>query len=648
MSKWVILLLVLVVLISAVLLMYLTQETRQLLGVVRDATNQQPIPDVLLNLAGHLAATNEFGEYAVTLPVGNHTLIVESDGYALAEIPVDATNIMSSSLQLDIRLAPNRVSGIVRDGETHAPLAHAQLIAGGKLVMANAQGEFEILGIKKGAPIAVVALGYQPRTFAFEGQAQLDLPLVSNSIVITVIEKFSRHPFANAKIQVDDQSATTGADGRAALRRVKPGATIRVSAPGYDNASVVFTGADLAPIALRVNTVEGTVLDATTNQPISGTLVYLGNTILATNAQGKYRFENVPDKATLTFKNAGYSKLKVDASAMPRRDVKLNPFQARGIRIPFGADAEHVRENFDIVTKSELNAVVVDVKSEKGRIAWDSQVSLAKEIGARFSQSVDLAMVLDLCRKHNVYCIARMPVFQDTLLATSRPALAIKYTNGVVFSENGGSAWTNPYNQDAWNYNLALAKEIAALGFDEIQFDYIRFPGLWPNLYFGVPNSEDARSAAISGFLARAQKELRATGVFISADVFGLTTATDDDQHTGQRLRDLGPYLDYVSPMVYPDTWVRAEDLLTRGLQIANCTEAIRCPYEVIFNSYKRATEKTTTRVRPWLQAYSGRGDFGLAQYRLQKKAASDAGSAGWLFWNGTGQYDPKLFEPRK
>jgi len=135
--------------------------------------------------------------------------------------------------------------------------------------------------------------------------------------------------------------------------------------------------------------------------------------------------------------------------------------------------------------------------------------------------------------------------------------------------------------------------------------------------------------------------------VFVSADVFGLTTATDDDQHTGQRLHDLGPYLDYLSPMVYPDTWVEARDLLTRGLQIKNCTEATLCPYDVIYNSYKRAAEKTSTKVRLWLQAYSGRGDFGVTQYRVQKKAATDAGSYGWMFWNGQGIYDPKMFDAK-
>jgi hypothetical protein len=200
--------------------------------------------------------------------------------------------------------------------------------------------------------------------------------------------------------------------------------------------------------------------------------------------------------------------------------------------------------------------------------------------------------------------------------------------------------------QDNWNYVLALAKEVAAFGIDEIQFDYVRFPGRAGTLYWGADYNEETRIATIVGFLARAQKELRPTGVFVSVDVFGLTTATDDDQSTGQRLRDLGPYVDYVCPMVYPDTWVEASSLLMRGLQIKDCTEAVKCPYDVVYNSSKRATEKTSAKVRLWLQAYPGRGDFGVSQYRLQKKAAADAGSFGWMFWSGAGVYDPKIFDP--
>ncbi|MBI5303484.1 MAG: hypothetical protein HY868_15225 [Chloroflexi bacterium] len=650
MRKWIFLALALVILIPATMLVYLSQTTRQLTGVVRDATNQQPIEDALLNLAGNLAASDTRGEYAVSLPPGATLLAVEAERYAAAQVYLDAVSPLSQTVALDVWLMPNRVAGVVRDAETHLPLPNASVTVGEQKLATNAQGAFEARGVKKGAMITAVLLGYQSSTQTFDEQNDFDFPLAPNVLVVAVSDVTTKRPLANARVEFGNQTLTTGADGRVELRRVKPGTAIRVALAGYDAASAPYTGNASLAFALRANVVEGVVTDAVTNQPISGTLIFLGATSVTTNAQGKYRIENVPPKATISLLAPGYRKTPVEVSGLARRDVKLAPFHARGIRIPFGATNDHVSELIDMVTKTELNTVVVDVKSEKGRIAWDSQVPLAKEIGARLPQSVDLVVVLDACRKHNIYCIARMPVFQDTLLATSRPNLAIKYTNGVVFTENGGSAWTNPYHQDAWAYNLALAKEVAALGFEEIQFDYVRFPGLWNNLYFGagVTNTEETRIATISGFLARAQKELRPTGVFLSADVFGLTTATDDEQYTGQRLRDLGPYLDYISPMVYPDTWVRAEDLLSRGLGIPNCTEAVRCPYEVIFNSTKRAMEKTPTRIRPWLQAYSGRGDFGLTQYRVQKKAAADAGSHGWLFWNGTGSYDIKLFDAKK
>jgi hypothetical protein len=648
MRKWIFLLIVLVILISAMALVILTRETRQLTGNIRDLTTQQPIGDALLELEGTLAATNDQGNYVLPLPRGVVTLTVQADGYAVSQVHIDATNPLSSTLAADVWLEPNRISGTVRDAENDQPIANAQVVIGEMKLATNVLGIFQAVRLKKQAPVVAVAPGYMPASADFDGQTQVALALQPNSISVAVNDRATNKPLANATVQLDGVSIVADAEGRAVLRRVKPGSSIRVTAQGYETVNVAVPNAEAFAVVLRANTLEGNITDATTGQPISGTLVYLNDTIATANAQGKFRIENVPARATIAVRAPGYRKTMVDVSGAAKRDIKLAPFQVRGIRIPFGATTDHVNELVDMVTKTELNALVVDVKSEKGRIAWDSKNQLANDIGARFPQSVDLALVLEACRKHNIYCIARMPVFQDTLLANARPNLAIKYSNGVVFNEGNGTAWTNGFNQDVWMYNIALAKEVAALGFEEIQFDYVRFPGLYGNLYFGVPDTEDSRIAAITGFLARAQKELRATGVFISADVFGLTTATDDDQHIGQRLRDLGPYLDYISPMVYPDTWVRAEDLLSHGLGIPNCIEAVLCPYEVIFNSTKRAMEKTNARVRPWLQAYSGRGDYGITQYKIQKKAANEAGSHGWIFWNGTGNYDIKMFDAKK
>jgi hypothetical protein len=645
MLKRILMIVILCVGAASAFLAFLAFETRQLTGVVRDTALRVPIANAQISIANRSARANAQGEYAVGIPRGKHALFVEADGYVSLRVDVDGDDLFARAFAVDLTLEQNRVTVVARDTETNQLLPNVQVVVGDKAMTTGAAGSFEVRNVKKETPIVAQLLGYQPTVVPFEGQAQVALGLVPNSVNVVVLDQITNRPIGEAQLQAENHKVATDASGQSILRRVKPSAQVHASAAGYESASVPYVGGDLQ-IALRPNTLDGIVTDATTGQPISGTLVYLGSAIVATNAKGAYRLDNVPAKATLYFKAPGYRKTELTVSNVTQRDLKLMPFVVKGIRIPFAASVEHVNELFALISKSELNAVVVDVKSEKGRIAWDSAVPLAKQIGAFSQISLDPADIVRRCRAQNLYCIARLPVFQDTLLANARPSQAVRHLNGTVFAENGGAAWLNPFIQDNWNYIIALAKEVAAFGFDEIQFDYVRFPGIAGNLNWGTEHNEETRVATIAGFLARAQKELRPTGVFISADVFGLTTATDDDQHTGQRLRDLAPYVDYVCPMVYPDTWVEASSLLTRGLQIKDCTEANKCPYEVVYNSYKRAIEKTSTKVRLWLQAYSGRGGFGVTQFRLQKKAAQDVGSAGWMFWSGTGVYDPKTFDP--
>ncbi|HEX7588907.1 MAG TPA: putative glycoside hydrolase, partial [Anaerolineae bacterium] len=480
----------------------------------------------------------------------------------------------------------------------------------------------------------------------FEGQSELSLVLTPNTTTATIIDKYTNQPVIKAQVQITGTSVTVDQDGRAVLRRVKAGDMVRAAAPGYESGSATFTGDGDIQVVLRPDTLDGIITDTATGRPISGTLIYLGNTVVQSDAKGAYHFDRVPAKAPLMFKAPGYLKTQIDASGTAQRSVKLAPFLVKAIHVPYGIPEERVYELMDMVNQTELNAIVLDVKSEKGRIAWDSQVPLARAIGAPQSRGINLVDVVKKCRAQNIYCIARLAVFQDNRLAGAYPDLAIRTLAGSVYADSGGASWANPYKTEVWDYNIALAQEVAALGFDEIQFDYVRFPGRITGVSFGTDYTEETRIAAIAGFLARAQKALRPTGAFVSADVFGLTTATEDDQGTGQRLRDLGPYLDYVSPMVYPDTWVEASDLLSRGLGIRNCTVADLCPYDIVYNSYKRAIEKTSTKVRLWLQAYQGHGDYGVTQFRLQKKAANDTGSYGWMFWSGTGTYDPKTFDP--
>lgn len=624
------------------------EETRGLSGVVRDGEAQSPVPGAAISAAGLVTATDGDGRFSLAIPRGKFTVTVQADGYATAQMNVDASDLMRRDVRADFGLTANRIAGNVRDAENNQPLGNLQIVAAGKTFVSDANGAFELRAIKTGTPVVVRASGYQPAAIVFDNQATFNLVLSPNTVTVLVSDQYTNKPISRAQIQVGDQTTTSSADGRVLLRRVRTGTMVQGVAPGYEAAAIKFVGNDLSgtfnlPLALRPNTLDGALTDSATNQPIANATLLVGNSIATTNSQGAYHLDNVPANLSFTILAPGYLKTQVDVKSTTRRDIKLAPFLAKGVHVPFGVTSDQWRDLVDMVDKTELNTLVLDVKSEKGHVLWDSQVPLAREIKAA-RLGIDLKQVITGCRAKKIYCIARMPVFQDTLLAESRPTLAIHNTSGAVFSENG-SAWTNAFNQDVWTYNIALAKEAAAIGFDEIQFDYVRFPGRVGSIFLSADDAEDTRLAAIRGFLSRAQKELHASGAFISADVFGLTTATEEEQHIGQRLRDLGPYLDYVSPMVYPDTWGDA-DYLLRSLGITKCADATRCPYDVVYNSSKRAAEKTSTKVRLWLQAYSGYGNFGIAEYKLQKKAAQDSGSAGWMFWNQQGNYDPKMFGP--
>lgn len=644
MRKRTLLVLVLALGLLAAATIFLFEETRQLSGVVRDSETHEPIPGASVTLATRQAVSDAQGEYSLAMPRGTETITVTADGYAPAEAKVNGDALFAHSFSVDLTLSPNLVTGVVRDAENKQPLPNVQVLVGDKTVAANGQGLFQVRAVKRGVPISAQVPGYEPLAGQYAGEGDVALNLTPNAVAVTVVDKYTNQPVSKAKIEQGGAQAFTDASGRAVAHRIKPGLPITATAPGFAAGSAPFAGADVR-IALRPNTLDGSVVDATTNKPVSGTLVYLGDTFVQTGADGRYHLDNVPEQGAITVKAPGYRKTQVDVSGTNQRDVKLAPFLVHGIHIPFGLPADQVRGLMAMVKKTELNAIVITVKPEKGRLAWESQVPLAKEIGAPQVRGIDLHEVVTWCKAENIYCIARLAVFWDEQLANARPSLAIHNEDGTTYSA-GGAAWANPFKTEVWDYDIALAKEIAALGFDEIQFDYVRFPGEIDGLTFGTDNTQAARVAAITGFLARAQKELRPTGVYLSADVLGLTTATNDDQGIGQRLQDLGPYLDYVSPMVYPDRWEGASYLVSKGLGIQDCTDALQCPYDVIYNSLKHAEEKTKTKVRLWLQAYPGPADYGVKEYRLQRKAAIDAGSVGWMFWNNAGTYDIKTFDP--
>jgi hypothetical protein len=319
----------------------------------------------------------------------------------------------------------------------------------------------------------------------------------------------------------------------------------------------------------------------------------------------------------------------------------LTPFQVRGVYIPFGllARPDSVLELLDLIERTQLNALVLDVKGDRGYLAYDSQIPLAVELGVGGAREGWLALdeLLAQARARDIYTIARIVVFKDDPLAFGHPELAVQRADGTVWTDGEELGWGNPFREEVWDYNIAIAQEVAALGFDEVQFDYLRFPsdGDIGAIVYAEENTPETRTAAIREFTRRVTEALRPYGVFTSADVFGLTVwvEPESDMSIGQRVIDVAPLVDYLCPMVYPATF-RPGNL--------GYADPSAYPYDVIYRSQQAAEGRvpSSTRVRPWLQAYW----YTLDEMLLQKQAAQDAGAPGWTFWNAGGVYDEALF----
>jgi hypothetical protein len=316
-----------------------------------------------------------------------------------------------------------------------------------------------------------------------------------------------------------------------------------------------------------------------------------------------------------------------------------------GIFANFGLltwNKDHMLELIDLVDRSPiLNAIVVDIKSDYGYIAFQSDNPLIAEVDAMAKPRLPVSEFLALCQEKQIYTIARMVIFKDSPLVAARPELGVRHPNDEIFYDREGMAWADPTREEVWEYNIAITKEAIELGFDEIQYDYLRFPSdstslaVVRALVYSVPSTLESRTAAIQGFVKAAKAAVDATPAFLSADLFGygLVVAPEHDMRIGQRLIDLAPHVDYVCPMIYPSTFESG------NLDLASPSDN---PYEVIKRSMASGLSRTDTLIRPWLQGYW----YERQDFADQKRAAEEATDTGWCFWNAGGIYDELFFVP--
>lgn len=311
----------------------------------------------------------------------------------------------------------------------------------------------------------------------------------------------------------------------------------------------------------------------------------------------------------------------------------------------------------EIADKTEVNAFVIDVKADDGRITYDMDHPIVDEISADSNYIRDIEGVMDKLYEHDIFPIARIVTFKDPYLAKNKPEYAIKNNDGSLWYYDN-VPWLNPYNRDTWDYVLDVAKDAAKKGFKEIQFDYIRFAAAHSlkNADFGDHNTEADREAIIHEFVAYAMEELEPYGVEVSADVFGtIITSEVDARMIGQDYVDMGRTLDILCPMVYPSHYGRGY----YGLPSSEPPDLH--PYTIIKGSMEDSNEvlqvienpEDMPIVRPWLQAftasYLGSGNYmsyGKAALRDQMQGAYDAGLEEWLLWDAAVTYDIGWFEP--
>ncbi|MFA5175469.1 MAG: putative glycoside hydrolase [Patescibacteria group bacterium] len=313
------------------------------------------------------------------------------------------------------------------------------------------------------------------------------------------------------------------------------------------------------------------------------------------------------------------------------------PIKVKGLYLTAysAGNPQKISEIIGLIKSTELNSVVIDLKDYSGLVLYDSKIDFVNKNGLKETRIKNIKSLVKKLKDNGVYAIARISVFQDPMLAEKKPDWAIKTKDGKLWRDKKGLAWVNPIKREVWDYVISVAKEASRAGFDEINFDYIRFPtdGDMGALAYAIGGKK--RYEVMNEFYKYLSERMKNEPVYISADLFGLTTekSGEDDMQIGQRLSDAVKYFDYVCPMVYPSHYPK------NYMGFKNPAEH---PYEVILNAMKSGLEQSAGsrgKLRAWIQAFNMGAIYDGDKIKAQIKASDDAGADGWILWNARNVY---------
>jgi hypothetical protein len=493
---------------------------------------------------------------------------------------------------------------------------------------------------RRSAPSFLRLLTIVAAVLALVGSWILIRSLIGPDPVHLVVVGVDGEPVVGAVVTTEGgASARTDDEGSTRLAFGAP-QRLTVEAPGYRDAS--YDVADLprqGPLSLTMNpwVLQGRVVDDTGNG-LTGATIEIDGKAATSGDFGTFELTAVEPGPLVVSKVAWEPTEMTWSGESGRIDVRLRPFVAKGLRVysrVAGSPDEFARL-LDMIDGTVINTLVFDTKQEDGQVTHDIPVPAAHDAGSvvRF---YDAAQALAQAKDRGLYTITRIVTFQDPIMAEHQPDWAILHSDtGDVWRNSAGFAWLDPTNRDTWEYPIALAVEACRLGFDEIQFDYVRFPSDG-NIFTTVysvgriepgETGERIRVETIAAFLHEARSRIHAEGCAVAADIFGIILSVGNDQGIGQRVEELSHATDVLSPMVYPSHY---------GPNWLGFADPNDHPGAVVDQALRSGMPRLEggALMRPWLQGFL----WNSQQVRESIAVAERAGT-GWMLWNAVSAFE--------
>lgn len=392
-------------------------------------------------------------------------------------------------------------------------------------------------------------------------------------------------------------------------------------------------------ISLNLSALEGNfyILDAKTLDPISEAMLSDSNCSVKSDKSGRASISTDHNKVFV--KAYGYKQQSVDVNS---KTIFLEPFKPKALYVSFWAagSKKYMRRILELARTTEINTVIIDVKNEFGNLSYKTDVAMAQKMGAHRQRTIyHIEDFIQELKAEGLYVIGRVVVFKDDRLARSYNEYALKDANATIWRNREKLAWVDPFDSRVHDYVSDIAADAASRGFDEINFDYVRFP-LKKGLVYSQALNQKNRINAISRFLETSNKKLRFYNVYTSVDTYGYVCWNKTDTNIGHTIKSLSKHADYIAPMLYPSGF---------GAGILGYKNPTDHNYEIINESIKAGLTRADiepVRFRPWLQSFKDYGFdrkfFRSKEVSEQIKGAEHASCSGWMLWNPSSRFSSK------